>query len=291
MARRPNPLVPLGLFRRRQFATINLSTLLIYGAAVHDALHPGPVPAGRRRLHGDRGRAHRRCRPGSCSRCSRRGSGRWPAASARGGSSSPGRSSWRSACCGSRGFPPTRAPWQLAIGDPTTYLPPASTLVDILPMRPAVRVRAVARRRAADEHAHVVRAGRQRGARVGDQQLDPPGRPAAPVGGDLRRRLRVVLRVARRVACRASTRTTRSSGPRSSRSTRRPRARRRTSPQAATEASVDALRLAVVVCAALLAAGALTNGIGLRSQGGEEAEPRRAANASSRASTEPATVG
>ena len=30
--RRPNPLVPLGLFRRRPFATINLSTLLIYGA-------------------------------------------------------------------------------------------------------------------------------------------------------------------------------------------------------------------------------------------------------------------
>jgi EmrB/QacA subfamily drug resistance transporter len=32
MAQRQNPLVPLGLFRRRAFATINLSTLLIYGA-------------------------------------------------------------------------------------------------------------------------------------------------------------------------------------------------------------------------------------------------------------------
>jgi EmrB/QacA subfamily drug resistance transporter len=32
MARRPNPLVPLALFRRRVFATINLSTLVIYGA-------------------------------------------------------------------------------------------------------------------------------------------------------------------------------------------------------------------------------------------------------------------
>jgi EmrB/QacA subfamily drug resistance transporter len=32
MARRPDPLIPLGLFRRRRFATINLSTLLIYGA-------------------------------------------------------------------------------------------------------------------------------------------------------------------------------------------------------------------------------------------------------------------
>ena len=32
MARRPNPLVPLSLFRIRSFAVINLSTLLIYGA-------------------------------------------------------------------------------------------------------------------------------------------------------------------------------------------------------------------------------------------------------------------
>ena len=32
MARRPNPLVPLDLFRNRNFATINLSTLLIYAA-------------------------------------------------------------------------------------------------------------------------------------------------------------------------------------------------------------------------------------------------------------------
>jgi len=32
MAKRKHPLVPLGLFRIRQFATVNLSTLLIYGA-------------------------------------------------------------------------------------------------------------------------------------------------------------------------------------------------------------------------------------------------------------------
>ncbi len=32
MLKRPNPLIPLGLFRVRAFATINLSTLLIYGA-------------------------------------------------------------------------------------------------------------------------------------------------------------------------------------------------------------------------------------------------------------------
>ena len=32
MARRPNPLVPLSLFRSRDFAVINLSTLLVYGA-------------------------------------------------------------------------------------------------------------------------------------------------------------------------------------------------------------------------------------------------------------------
>jgi EmrB/QacA subfamily drug resistance transporter len=32
MARRPNPLVPLGLFRQRTFATINVATFFIYGA-------------------------------------------------------------------------------------------------------------------------------------------------------------------------------------------------------------------------------------------------------------------
>ena len=32
MAVRPNPLVPLRLFRRRNFAVVNLSTLVIYGA-------------------------------------------------------------------------------------------------------------------------------------------------------------------------------------------------------------------------------------------------------------------
>jgi predicted MFS family arabinose efflux permease len=32
MARRPNPLVPLSLFRSRDFAVINFSTLLVYGA-------------------------------------------------------------------------------------------------------------------------------------------------------------------------------------------------------------------------------------------------------------------
>lgn len=41
MARRPNPLVPLSLFRRRRFATINLSTLLIYGALYTIALFQG----------------------------------------------------------------------------------------------------------------------------------------------------------------------------------------------------------------------------------------------------------
>jgi hypothetical protein len=40
---------------------------------------------------------------------------------------------------------------------------------------------------------------------------------------------------------------------------------------AATEASVDAMRLASLVCAALLAGGAAANGIGLRSRSGEGA--------------------
>jgi EmrB/QacA subfamily drug resistance transporter len=41
MARRPDPLVPLALFRRRVFATINLATLLVYGALYTVTLFQG----------------------------------------------------------------------------------------------------------------------------------------------------------------------------------------------------------------------------------------------------------
>ncbi len=59
MARRPNPLVPLSLFRSRDFSVINFSTLLVYGALYVTFGFQTPVPAGRARLQRPRGGADR----------------------------------------------------------------------------------------------------------------------------------------------------------------------------------------------------------------------------------------
>ena len=59
MARRPNPLVPLGLFRSRAFTTINVLTFFVYGAPVRHVLLPGGRAPGRARLHGPRSRTGR----------------------------------------------------------------------------------------------------------------------------------------------------------------------------------------------------------------------------------------
>ena len=103
MARRTHPLVPLGLFRTRAFATINLATFLIYGAlyvtfSYQALLFQGVL--GYTALGGGRGR---RARPASCLRSCRPGSERSPGGSALAGSSSPGRCSWPPGCCGSPG--------------------------------------------------------------------------------------------------------------------------------------------------------------------------------------------
>jgi EmrB/QacA subfamily drug resistance transporter len=132
MVRRPDRLIPLGLFRRRGFATINLSTLLIYGALytiwAFQALF----------LQGTIGYS-----------ATAAGVIGLPTAilltvlSARIGSAA-GR-------IGARPFlvvgpalmaagllwlarvPTTTQAWALAPGDPATWLPPASVLIDILP--------------------------------------------------------------------------------------------------------------------------------------------------------------
>ena len=46
MATRPHPLVPLGLFRSRAFATINLATFFIYGALYVNLIYQGLVLQG-----------------------------------------------------------------------------------------------------------------------------------------------------------------------------------------------------------------------------------------------------
>lgn len=132
MARRPNPLVPLDLFRRRRFSTINLSTLLIYGALYTIALFQGlflqntigysataagviGIPTGilltvlSARVGAAAGRMG--ARPFLIVGPTLMALGMF----------------WFAR------IPGTTEPWRLAPGDPSTWLPPASVLTDVLP--------------------------------------------------------------------------------------------------------------------------------------------------------------
>jgi predicted MFS family arabinose efflux permease len=132
MSRRPNPLVPLGLFRRRRFATINLSTLLIYGALYTIALFQGLF------LQNTIGY--------SATAAGVIGiptgilltvlSARVGAAAGRTGARPflvVGPALMAAGLLWFARIPATTEPWRLAPGDPTTWLPPASVLTDVLP--------------------------------------------------------------------------------------------------------------------------------------------------------------
>ena len=124
--------MPLGLFRRRRFATINLSTLLIYGAAytmgyllglfLQNVLGYTATAAGLIGLPSALFIALLSARIGGIS--GRIGSRPFliagPVLMAAG-------LAWLSR------IPATSEPWRFTLGDPSTYLPPASTLVDVLP--------------------------------------------------------------------------------------------------------------------------------------------------------------
>jgi EmrB/QacA subfamily drug resistance transporter len=132
MARRPNPLVPLGLFRQRTFATINLATFFIYGALYvtfinqaivlqgvlgYTALGAGAVgiPVGVML-------SVLSTRIGTLS--ARLGARRFMVG---------GPLLMAVAMLWFARLPADSAPWKAAFDDPSTLIPPASTLVDILP--------------------------------------------------------------------------------------------------------------------------------------------------------------
>jgi len=132
MARRPNPLVPLDLFRRRRFATINLSTLLIYGALYTMALFQGLF------LQNTIGY--------SATAAGVIGiptgilltvlSARVGAASGRIGARPflvVGPALMAAGLFWFARIPPTTEPWRLAPGDPASWIPPLSVVVDVLP--------------------------------------------------------------------------------------------------------------------------------------------------------------
>ena len=132
MARRPYPLVPLGLFRLRRFATINLSTLLIYGAlytmfTVQALFLQGVVgysatAAGLIGVPTGILLTVLSTRVGALA-------GRYGARPFL----TIGPLLMAAAQLWLARVPATTEPWRLALADPSTFLPPLSTLVDILP--------------------------------------------------------------------------------------------------------------------------------------------------------------
>jgi EmrB/QacA subfamily drug resistance transporter len=132
MARRPNPLVPLSLFRSRAFATINLSTLLIYGALysilylqslfLQGVLGYSALAAGVSSLPTGILLTVLSTRVGSVA--GRLGARRFLTA---------GPLVMAAGLVWLARIPPTSAPWRLTLADPGTLAPPADILIDVLP--------------------------------------------------------------------------------------------------------------------------------------------------------------
>ncbi len=197
MVKSPNPLIPPNLFRSRNFTVINISTFLIYGALYVTQSFQSLF------LQGVLGYTA-------------------IAASAVGlptgimlslGSTRVGTIAGR---LGPRRFliigpvfmalgllwyvhvPATSYPWVIQPGVASSWVPPVSTLVDILPGIAAVRHRDHPGGRPADDGPHELRADAARGPGLGHQQLGVPGRAAAADGRAVHRHFRKLLQRDRR---------------------------------------------------------------------------------------------
>jgi EmrB/QacA subfamily drug resistance transporter len=132
MVRRPHPLVPLELFRSREFTVINLSTFLIYGALYVNFFYQSVL------LQGTLGY--------TATAASLAGlpvgillvtlSTRVGAIAGRSGSKPflvAGPLLMAAGLLWLARIPPTSAAWRASLADPATLVPPASVLTDILP--------------------------------------------------------------------------------------------------------------------------------------------------------------
>jgi EmrB/QacA subfamily drug resistance transporter len=132
MAKRPNPLVPLGLFRQRTFATINLATFFIYGAlyvtisyqalVLQGVLGYTALGAGTIGIPVGIMLALLSTRIGTLA--GRLGARRFLVG---GPLLMAGAMLWYVR------LPPDSEPWKAAFESPATLVPPVSTLVDVLP--------------------------------------------------------------------------------------------------------------------------------------------------------------
>ena len=226
MARRPHPLVPLDLFRNRAFASINIATFFIYGGLyvtffyqaviLQGVLGYTALGAGLIGLPSGLMLALLSTRIGTLA--GRYGSRRFLIA---GPLLMAGGLLWLAR------LPADSAPWIASLEKPASLIPPIDPLIDVLPYVAPLRARDLVRGRAADEHPDGLDLGSLLGDRLGHQQLDLAGRPAAARRADLHPDQRGLLRVAR-LGDRPGH--VRSGHPRarSSRSTRRARPRRPT---------------------------------------------------------------
>ena len=192
MARRPHPLVPLSLFRNREFAAINLATFLIYGALYVSFTYTALVYQGTLGYTAT-GAAIIGLPSGIL----------LATLSARIGG--------LTARFGSRLFlvagplivgagqlwlariPASSAPWLADLAKPSTLVPPADALIDVLPATVAFGLGMAMVVAPLDEHAHELHPVAELRARLGDQQRPVAGRPAARRRGDLHRDHGVVL--------------------------------------------------------------------------------------------------
>jgi EmrB/QacA subfamily drug resistance transporter len=266
MMRRPDPLVPLSLFKIRDFAVINLSTFLIYAALYvtffyQSVLLQGTLaysavgaslaglPSGllltflSRRVGAVAGRIGAR-----------------PFLVAGPLIMAAGMAWWAR-------VPSSSVPWQASLADPASLVPPASTLIDVLPavILFGIGISLVVAPLTSTLMASVP----TRNAGLGSAINNAVSRVGTPLLG-------AVLFIAVSATFYAGL-ASRVPGLDTSDPTVRAQIAPLNPPKpgvpeeqavAAREASVDAFRLAAVLSAALLVGGAVTNGLGLRGASG-----------------------
>ena len=272
MARRPNPLVPLGLFRRRAFATINLSTLLIYGALytvftfqglfLQGVLGYSATAAGVVGLPTGILLTVLSTRVGALA-------GRYGARPflVAGPLLMAAGLAWFAR------IPATSEPWRLAFDDPATIAPPGSVLVDVLPFMVlfGVGLSLVV----APLTSTLMSSVPVRNAGVASAINNAISRIGQPILSAL---IFVVVTGSFYAALAGAVPGLDPNDPALRAVVQPLNPPRPDAPAeiviAAREASTSALRLASIVCAALLAAGAAANWVGLRERpGAGEREP------------------
>jgi EmrB/QacA subfamily drug resistance transporter len=272
MARRPDPLVPLGLFRQRAFATINLATFFIYGALyvtisyqallVQGVLGYTALGAGAIGLPIGVMLALLSTRVGTLS--ARLGARRFlvggPILMAMG-------MLWFAR------LPADSAPWQAAIETPATLIPPVSALIDVLP---AVLIFGIGISLVVAPLTNTLMGsipGRFSG--LGSAINNSISRVGQPLLGAI-----IFIAISATyyagLATRATDLDTTAAEVRSAFQPLNPPPQGATADQvsAATQASVEAFHLAMLAVAALLIIGALVSWFGLRDDGGAAAAER-----------------